>query len=151
MSKDPQDFDDFETDEFEAMPEEELTPEPVGLEEEPGAAAEAESEVMPTEEAETEAVPAEAEEDTSKKGKKGKKAKKAKAAKDSSEAGGFSKLLGQQFPDVYSVMLVLAFVAIVVAIAVLTVELSRYDFDIKPANAMLNVPSPVAAASSMLA
>lgn len=146
MSKDPQDFDDFETDEFEAMPEDEITSEPV-LSEEPVEEPIEVAEPLEAEETFEAATPADEVEETeapTKKGKKSKKAKKEKTARDPSEPGGFSKFIGQQFPDVYSVMLVIAFVAILIAIAVLAIELSRYDFDMKPTGAMLVFPQILA-------
>ncbi|NUQ65967.1 MAG: hypothetical protein HUU20_26195 [Pirellulales bacterium] len=127
MSRDPHDFDDLETAEYQPSPEEEVAPESA----------------PPAEEIEAEAEPAETAEEEPKKGKKTKKAKKAKkekkpkAPKEPSEAGGLAKFFGRQFPDVYSVMLMIALLAILVAIAVLAVELSRYGFDIKAPSAML--------------
>ncbi len=81
-----------------------------------------------------------AEEETPAKGKKAKKAKKPKKEKrpkEPAEAGSSPGFFRRQFPDVYSVLLVIALLAIVIAIAVLAVELSRYGYDIKASTAMI--------------
>jgi hypothetical protein len=155
MSKDPLDHEDLEPTEFEASPEDEVSPElvadetiePVGedlLEPAEGAAPEPdeESSELPAEEDSAGAV----DEEKPRKGKREKRErrKKTKERKDK-ESAGFAKLLQGAFPDVYSVMLVVAFLAIVIAIAILLIELSRYGFDIKGPGATASAVRDVAA------
>ncbi len=150
MSREPQDYEDLERTES----EDEFSPEPVEEDvvledfqtdgstveedsseavEEGALETESEDSLQPADEDSAEG----AEEVKPGKGKKRERKKK----KDRGESGGFVKALQRAFPDVYSVMLVVAFLAIVIAIVVLVVELLRYDFDIKGPSAMGKVPA----------
>lgn len=134
MSSDPRNQNDFETAEFES-PEAEV------------ASGTGEEDLL------TQESPP-PEEEQPKKGKKGKKPKKEKPKKEKkprAESDGAGSPLRKLFPSVYSVMLAIALLAILIAIAVLAVELSRYDFDIKASTAMRSGPLSVAAAQTTLA